>query len=37
MERPNINEASITDFIVERNRHHFEQISWEGSYMDYLN
>lgn len=37
MERPTINEASITDFIVERNRERFERISWEGSYLDYLN
>ncbi|MBZ0136025.1 MAG: hypothetical protein K8I27_06590 [Planctomycetes bacterium] len=37
MERPKISEASITDFIVERNRSQFEQISWEGSYLDYLN
>jgi serine protein kinase len=37
MERPKINESSITDFIAERNRGQFEQISWEGSYLDYLN
>lgn len=37
MERPRINEASITDFIVERNRSQFEQMSWEGGYLDYLN
>ncbi|MCB9932074.1 MAG: hypothetical protein H6841_01490 [Planctomycetes bacterium] len=37
MERPSINEASISDFIAERNRSQFEQIAWEGSYMDYLN
>ncbi|MCA8916519.1 MAG: hypothetical protein KDB90_14025 [Planctomycetes bacterium] len=37
MERPSINEASVTDFIVERNRSQFEQVSWEGSYLEYLN
>lgn len=37
MERPSINEALISDFIAERNRSQFEQIAWEGSYLDYLN
>lgn len=37
MERSNINEASITDFIVDRNKEQFERISWEGGYLDYLN
>lgn len=36
MERPIINEASITDYIVERNREHFKEVSWEGSYLEYL-
>jgi serine protein kinase len=36
MDRPRINEASITDFIVERNREHFKEVAWEGSYLEYL-
>lgn len=37
MERPKITEASVTDFIVERNRAQFVDVSWEGSYLEYLN
>jgi serine protein kinase len=36
MERPNISEASITDFIVERNRVKFKETAWEGSFLEYL-
>jgi serine protein kinase len=36
MDRPRINEASITDFIVDRNREHFKEVSWEGSFLEYL-
>lgn len=36
MERPAISEASITDYIVERNREQFKEVSWEGGYLEYL-
>ncbi|MBK8207384.1 MAG: hypothetical protein IPK87_11445 [Planctomycetes bacterium] len=36
MERPKINEASVADFIVERNRESFKDVAWEGSYFEYL-
>ncbi|MCC6464308.1 MAG: hypothetical protein IT463_03085 [Planctomycetes bacterium] len=37
MSRPEINEASICDFIVQRNEGAFKQLSWEGGYVEYLN
>ncbi|MCC7509441.1 MAG: hypothetical protein IT464_08705 [Planctomycetes bacterium] len=36
MERPKISEASVADFIVERNRESFKDVAWEGSYFEYL-
>jgi serine protein kinase len=37
MDRPKITEASITDFIVERNREQFESQAKEMGYLEYLN
>ncbi|MBE7491375.1 MAG: hypothetical protein HS108_06415 [Planctomycetes bacterium] len=37
MARPEINEASVCDFIVSRNQGSFRELSWEGSYTEYLN
>lgn len=36
MDRPNISEASIADFIVERNRANFKDVAWEGGFLEYL-
>lgn len=36
MDRPNINESSITDFIVQQNAENFKTQAWEGSFAEYL-
>ncbi|MHC4839875.1 MAG: hypothetical protein ACYTDT_02800 [Planctomycetota bacterium] len=36
MDRPNINESSIADFVVQQNSEHFKMQSWEGSFTEYL-
>lgn len=37
MARPEINEASVTEFVVGLNQGGFKELSWEGGFTEYLN